>query len=85
MNSEVRVSASKRLGNGVVVRALLLSVKLEREEPGGGLSVWAAKSPGRGRRGAGARGRTSVSSSVPTSSLSIELDDNEVAREMLPL
>lgn len=38
-NSEVSVSASKRLGKGVVASARLRSVKLEREEPGVGLSA----------------------------------------------
>jgi hypothetical protein len=63
MNSVVRVSASKRLGRGVVARARLRSVKLERDEPGVGLSAWAAKIPWRGRWGTGARGSKSSSTS----------------------
>lgn len=87
MNSAVSVSASKRLGNGVVVSARLRSVKLERDDdPGGGLSVCAAKRPRRGRCGAGASGSTSVSSSVPPcDSLSIDVEEMEVAREREPL
>jgi hypothetical protein len=63
-NSVVRVSASNRLGRGVVARARLRSVKLERDDPGVGLSAWlAAKMPFRGRRGAGANGSNSSSTS----------------------
>lgn len=83
-NSEVRVSASKRLGNGVVVIALLRSVKLDRDEPGAGLSVRAAKIPWRGSRGAGASGMTSASSSVPCSSLSKD-EDSDVRRDGIAL
>jgi hypothetical protein len=64
-NSDVSVSASKRLGKGVVARARLRSVKLEREDVGPGDSAWlaGAKIPCLGRRGAGARGRRSSSTS----------------------
>lgn len=82
----VRVSASNLLGSGVVARARLRSVKLEREDPGVGLSVWlAAKRPWRGRWGTGARGSISSSTSgmgdICWSSLDIERDDVEVLRE----
>jgi len=49
INSVVRVSASKRLGRGVVARARLRSVKLDRDDPGVGLSARAANIPWRGR------------------------------------
>lgn len=41
-NSVVSVSASKRLGSGVVASTRLRSVKLEREDSGVGLSVYLA-------------------------------------------
>ena len=44
-NSEVKVSASKRLGNGIAVIALLRSLYVGRDGPGDGLSVCAAKMP----------------------------------------
>lgn len=68
--------------------ALLRSEKLDRETADGGLSVRAAKMPWRGRRGAGASGSTSMSSSssgmeeMPCSSLSRDMEDMEVLREM---
>lgn len=65
--------------------ARLRSVKLDREDPGGGLSVWAAKMPWRGKRGTGARGNTSASSSFEISSLSNECDDTDVLLEMFAL
>lgn len=86
MNSLVRVSASKREGSGVVARARLRSVKLERDEDGPGLSALrAAKMPWRGRRGAGARGRRSSSISgmgdMVWSVLPAERDEADVLRE----
>ena len=82
----VSVSASKRLGSGVVARALLRSVKLDREEAGPGLSVRpAAKIPCRGNRGAGANGRMSSSTSaigdMACSSLACDSEEAEVFRE----
>lgn len=85
-NSVVSVSASKRLGSGVVARARLRSVKLERDDVGPGLSVCrAAKMPCRGRRGAGASGSMSSSTSgigdIACSSLSSDNDEAEVRLE----
>lgn len=86
MNSAVKVSASKRLGSGVVTSARLRSVKLERDDPGVGLSVWlAANKPCRGSRGAGARGNISSSTSgmgdMVCSSLPPDKDEADVRLE----